>query len=71
MTTFEEYRCQEGDTVDMIAFSRFGAHGMEAEILAANPGLADLAPFLPLGHVVRIPITEVKKTVVTTGRLWD
>lgn len=52
----EEHITQEGDTVDLIAFNRFGVHGMEAAILDANPGLADRGPALPIGLVVRIPV---------------
>ena len=70
MSTHEDYRCQEGDTVDLIAFNRFGVHGMEVAILEANPGLAAKGPVLPLGLVIRIPVPEVKdrKTLTT---IWS
>lgn len=51
---------REGDTVDLIAFRRFGRHGMEAAILEANSGLAALGPILPMGTAVIIPTPEVK-----------
>lgn len=53
---FEDYVCQEGDTVDLICFARFQSHGMEAAILDANPGLAARGPVLPLGLVIKIPV---------------
>lgn len=59
-TTFETIISQEGDTVDMIAFERFGVHGMEVAILEANPGLATLDPVLPAGLTIRIPVPEIK-----------
>ena len=57
---FEEIVTQEGDTVDLIAFNRFGSHGMEIAILEANPGLTARDPVLPAGLVLRIPVPEVK-----------
>ena len=57
---FENYTCQEGDSVDLIAFNRFGAHGMEPAIFDANPGLATRGPVLPLGLVIKIPVPQVK-----------
>lgn len=56
---FEVYRTREGDTVDLIAFRRFGKHGMEAAILEANPYLAALGPILPANIRIWIPVPEV------------
>lgn len=67
---FENYTCQEGDTIDLIAFNRFGTHGMEPAILEANPGLADRGAILPLGLVIRIPV-PLKKEREFSHRLWD
>lgn len=66
----EEYICQEGDTVDLICFARFQAHGMESAILKANPGLAALGPILPLGLVVKIPVPLVKDRRAATN-IWS
>ena len=66
---FETYVTMEGDTVDLIAFDRFGEHGMEAAIWLANPGLANNEPTLPAGLVIRIPVPEVKERTVF-DRLW-
>lgn len=68
---FEEHSAVEGDTVDLIAFRRFGNVPDQVErILEFNPGLAELGPILPLGTVVRIPV-PVTKGRKTMGRLWD
>lgn len=70
MTTTETYISQEGDTVDLIVYSRFGAHGMEETVLTANPGLAALGPILPIGTRVIIPVPGVA-TVTQSDRLWS
>ena len=44
----------------LLAFTRFGVHGMEVAILEANPGLAAMDPVLPAGLALRIPVPEVK-----------
>jgi phage tail protein X len=66
----EEVITQEGDTVDLIAFRRFGRHGMEAAIWDANPGLAALGPILPAGITVKVPVPEVKDRKAS-DRLWS
>ncbi len=58
--TFEIYRTREGDSVDLIAFLRFGQHGMEAAILDANPYLAALGPILPANMIIWIPVPVVQ-----------
>lgn len=67
---FEDIVAMEGDTVDSIAFARFGAHGMEVAIFEANPGLADFGATLPIGTIVRVPVPGVPDRAVST-RLWD
>ena len=69
------YRASEGDTVDRIAWLRYGGHATEA-VLAATPGLAALGPRLPAGTLVGLP-NEVSGTAAASssagGRveLWD
>lgn len=70
MSTTETYITQEGDSVDLIAYRRFGTHGMEASIWTANPGLAARGPILPAGLSITIPVPEVKDRTVN-DRLWD
>jgi phage tail protein X len=52
---------QEGDTVCLIAYRRFGrTDGTTEAILDANPGLAALGPIVPAGTKIIIPVPEVK-----------
>ncbi|WP_315743084.1 tail protein X [Bradyrhizobium sp. SZCCHNR1075] len=67
----ETYTTQEGDTVDLIAWNRFGVtHGATEAILRANPGLAAAGTKLPEGLVVTIPAFTPKK-VTAAARIWS
>ncbi|MGX9427971.1 tail protein X [Bradyrhizobium sp. LeoA1S1] len=67
----EQYTTIEGDTVDLIAYNRFGVtHGATEAILRANPGLAAAGTKLPEGMVINIPNYVVKK-VSTATRIWS
>lgn len=67
----EQYTTMEGDTVDLIAYNRFGVtHGATEAILRANPGLAATGTKLPQGVTVNIPRYTVKK-VNTAARIWS
>ncbi len=69
--TFETVTTEEGDSVDLIAFKRFGAsNGTTESILDANPGLAALGPVLPAGVKVIIPV-PVQKDRRQSTRLWS
>jgi phage tail protein X len=63
------YITRDGDMVDAIAFERYGNHGSEAAIFAANPGLADHGPILPAGLTIKLPMTATP-VVVATKKLW-
>lgn len=68
---YEEYRCEQGDSVDLIAYRRFGTSSGTTEfILDANPGLAAAGPILPLGMIIRIPI-PAKADRVDGINLWS
>ena len=67
--TTESYVTEAGDTVDLIAYNRFGAHGAEADIFAANPGLASYGPLLPAGVTIIIPVPGVADRS-DTQNLW-
>lgn len=62
---------QEGDTVDLIAFRRFGVHGSEVLIFDANPGLVDQGSVLPAGLTVLVPVPGAPDRVTTNNRLWS
>lgn len=59
----------EGDRVDLIAYRRYGSHGMEQAILEANPGLAALGPTIPLGTRIVLPIENIKDRA-SSPRAW-
>jgi len=66
------YTTIAGDTVDLIAWRYYGAlDGRQAEqLLAANPGLAELGAVLPAGVVILLP--DLAATATTQGvRLWS
>lgn len=62
---------QQGDTVDLICHRHYGrTAGVTEQVLAANRGLADLGPILPMGTRVTlpdVPVKPVKKLI----NLWD
>ncbi len=67
----EQYLTIEGDTVDLIAYNRFGVtHGATEAILRANPGLAAAGTKLPQGMTINIPAYVVKKAN-TAARIWS
>ncbi|MGJ4961341.1 MULTISPECIES: tail protein X [unclassified Bradyrhizobium] len=67
----ETYTTIEGDTVDMIAWSRFGVtHGATEAILRANQGLAAAGTRLPQGLTIVIPAYAPKK-VSAAARIWS
>jgi phage tail protein X len=66
------YTTIAGDTVDLIAWRYYGGlDGRQAEqLLAANPGLAELGAVLPAGVVIMLP--DFAATATTQGvRLWS
>jgi len=67
----EEYRTEEGDMVDLIAYRRFGSStGNTEAILDANPGLATYGPILPPGLIIKIPVPG-EKPYEDIERLWS
>ncbi len=62
---------QQGDTVDLICQRHYGrTAGVTEAVLAANPGLADVGPVLPIGTPVRLPPHTPNPTRPTL-QLWD
>jgi phage tail protein X len=65
-----QVRVQQGDTVDVLCWRYYGrTAGVTEALLLANPGLADIGPVLPHGHLVDLPeITiEAERKMV---QLW-
>lgn len=72
MAKFETYTTAAGDMVDDIVFKRFGTSRTITEaVLDANPGLAAMAPVLPAGVVIKLPVPKVPDRQKTAQRLWD
>lgn len=68
---YENYRTEEGDMVDLIAFNRFVSSSKFTEaIFDANPGLAAHGPKLPAGLTIRIPV-PIQADRVQSTRLWS
>lgn len=64
-----EYRTQDGDTVDIIAYKYYGGQAGSVEaVFNANPGLAAQGDTLPGGIIVKLPKLSVPTT--STVRLW-
>lgn len=55
------YRAKDGEIVDEICQLYYGrTSGVVEQVLAANPGLAELGPRLPAGTLVELP--EIEET---------
>lgn len=67
------YRTRQGEVLDMIAFRAYGRRpGMVEMLLAANRGIADLGPVLPIGTLVVLPdVAPQALTPAMTIKLWD
>lgn len=65
-------RALAGETVDQLVWRvlRKGAAAVEL-VLEANPNLADLGLFLPIGQPVVIPIAASGPTARPMIQLWD
>lgn len=64
----------QGDTVDQICQRHYGrTAGITEQVYAANPGLADLGPILPLGTAVTLPPlpTQPAGSDRQLVNLWD
>lgn len=66
------YRAKDGEMVDEICQLYYGrTSGVVEQVLAANPGLAELGPRLPAGALVELPEIEEPTTNVRYPALWD
>lgn len=67
-------RADQHDTLDAIAWRVYGrTHGVVERLLAANPGLADWGPLLPLGTLVQLPDLPASPAAPTNTliNLWE
>ncbi|MCU5773079.1 tail protein X [Erwiniaceae bacterium BAC15a-03b] len=64
-------RAQQYDTVDAICWRYYGrTQGLTELVLQANPGLAEVGPFLPHGMELELP-DQVSAATSQTVQLWD
>ena len=60
------------DTVDAICWREYGrSSGVVETVLEANPELAALGPFLPMGTEVILPDIDTPQQIKQTIQLWD
>lgn len=64
---------RDGDTVDLICWRELGKTAAVTEqVLALNPGLADLGVTLPAGTIVTLPdLASVETPTIDIEQLWD
>lgn len=68
----ENIRAMQGDTVDLICWRHYGTTANVTEaVYEANPGLADLGPILPHGHLIKLPKIEQTQPATTALVLWE
>ena len=66
------YKTGQSEMVDAICRRTYGDEsGYTEQVLAANPGLAALAPVLPIGTVLTLPDLTKAADVVPVVSLWD
>jgi phage tail protein X len=65
------YRTRQGDVLDAVCKAVYGRESAAADVLAANPGLADLGPVYQNGLVIDLPELPSPVSQPTIVRLWD
>lgn len=64
-------RAQQGDTLDQLCHRHLGATAVVTEqALALNPGLAEIGPILPQGHLVTLPEAAPQPRQPEPINLW-
>lgn len=62
----------QGDTVDALCQRHLGCTATVTEqVLAMNPGIAELGPVLPMGTQLTLPDQAPAKKNNTIIQLWD
>jgi phage tail protein X len=67
------FRSNQGETLDALCLRVLGrTAGVTESALAANPGLADLGPVLPIGTAVNLPDTvQAAQSQTALVQLWN
>ncbi|OLU22469.1 phage tail protein [Pseudomonas sp. PA15(2017)] len=64
-------RAHQNETLDALCWRHYGrTAGVVEAVLQANPGLADIGPYLPQGHSVTLPETAPQPEQQAVN-LWD
>ncbi|MBU2714313.1 tail protein X [Zooshikella harenae] len=66
------YLTKQDDNLDAICWLYYGEREVGfyvLQVLAANPDLAELGPFLPAGLTIELP--DLPSPVQPTKKLWD
>ncbi|WP_027710199.1 tail protein X [Zooshikella ganghwensis] len=66
------YLTKQDDNLDAICWQYYGEREVGFYVLQAldaNPGLAELGPFLPAGLTLELP--DLPSPIQTTQKLWD
>lgn len=67
-----QVRAHQGDTVDALCWRHLRTtRDVVEQTYELNPGLADLGPVLPHGHLVTLPDSAPQPSAATTVKLWD
>ncbi|MDR6133056.1 phage tail protein X [Sphingomonas sp. SORGH_AS802] len=67
-------RARQGDTLDALLWRDAGLGPADLPaVLAANPGIAEAGPVLPIGTIVIVPATQAIPATATRPliQLWD
>jgi phage tail protein X len=69
----QTYTTSQGDVVDYIAWKQYGRCDASVlnNVLAANPGLADLGAVLPAGVQITLPDIVLPANTTNAVSLWD
>jgi phage tail protein X len=66
------YLTSQGDTLDFVCWKFYGQQSGAVEaVLAANAGLADLGPVLPINTRITLPALTQPAQEVQPIRLWS
>lgn len=66
------YTTRQGETVDLACQSFYGRTAEVTErVLDANPGLAAIGAFLPMGTTILMPDVETRKAARPLVKLYE
>lgn len=70
---YTEYRTRQDDVLDEVCFQHYGTEtGTTEMVLAANPGLCEYPPHLPMGLLIKLPVIDTSPApVVESIQLWS